>query len=198
MKEIFTDIYNKVLNFFQNSKEEQENSKATACNRLKLVLMQDRVHLDPFIMQKMREEMINILNKYLEIDNEALDLNLAGEGDSVALMFNIPVIRAKSNEEIEEYEKAMKEKLAEEVATEEKSEEKSDTDENIEEKEDNTEKASDNIESKEDIEIVESNDEEKTENSSEVSENNDNETFEDNVEVVSKNKKSSKKTENEE
>lgn len=198
MKEIFTDIYNKVLNFFQNSKEEQENSKATACNRLKLVLMQDRVHLDPFIMQKMREEMINILNKYLEIDNEALDLNLAGEGDSVALMFNIPVIRAKSNEEIEEYEKAMKEKLAEEVATEEKSEEKSDTDENIEEKEDNTEKASDNIESKEDIEIVEANDEEKTENSSEVSKNNDNETFEDNVEVVSKNKKSSKKTENEE
>ena len=122
MKEIFADIYNKVLNFFQSSKEE-ENSKETACNRLKLVLMQDRVHMDPFIMQKMREEMIEILNKYLEIDNDSLDLNLAGEGDAVALMFNIPVIRAKSTEEIEEYEKALKEKLAQEAKEEVEEEE---------------------------------------------------------------------------
>lgn len=189
MKEIFTDIYNKVLTFFQNTKEEQENSKATACNRLKLVLMQDRVHLDPFIMQKMREEMINILNKYLEIDNEALDLNLAGEGDSVALMFNIPVIRAKSNEEIEEYEKAMKEKLAQEAEQEEA--------ENVENEEEseNQEETSEEAEDAENIEIVEENQEDTQE---EISENSDENIEETNQkEQVEKNKKSTKKEENE-
>ena len=190
MKEIFTDIYNKVLNFFQNTKEEQDNSKATACNRLKLVLMQDRVHLDPFIMQKMREEMINILNKYLEIVNEALDLNLAGEGDSIALMFNIPVIRAKSNEEIEEYEKAMKEKLVQEQNDDEENKSEESSEDNAE---NNTEENSENeeiAEENEAIEIVE-----ETENS----ENNEEEVkTEENTEENLKNKKSSKKAENEE
>lgn len=190
MKEIFTDIYNKVLNFFQNTKEEQDNSKATACNRLKLVLMQDRVHLDPFIMQKMREEMINILNKYLEIDNEALDLNLAGEGDSVALMFNIPVIRAKSNEEIEEYEKAMKEKLVQEQNDDEENKSEESSEDNAE---NNTEENSENkeiAEGNETIEIIE-----ETENSENIEEE---VKTEENTEENLKNKKSSKKSENEE
>lgn len=194
MKEIFTDIYNKVLNFFQNTKEEQDNSKATACNRLKLVLMQDRVHLDPFIMQKMREEMINILNKYLEIDNEALDLNLAGEGDSVALMFNIPVIRAKSNEEIEEYEKAMKEKLVQEQNDDEENKSEESSEDNAEDNaENNTEENSENkdiAKENETIEIVE-----ETENSENIEEE---VKTEENTEENLKNKKSSKKAENEE
>lgn len=195
MKEIFTDIYNKVLNFFQNTKEEQENSKATACNRLKLVLMQDRVHLDPFIMQKMREEMINILNKYLEIDNEALDLNLAGEGDSVALMFNIPVIRAKSNEEIEEYEKAMKEKLAQEAEQEDVEDAENEEDGESEEASENLEETSEEAENTENIEIVEENQEDTQE---EISENSDENIEETNQkEQVEKNKKSTKKEENE-
>ena len=194
MKEIFTDIYNKVLNFFQNTKEEQDNSKATACNRLKLVLMQDRVHLDPFIMQKMREEMINILNKYHEIDNEALDLNLAGEGDSVALMFNIPVIRAKSNEEIEEYEKAMKEKLVQEQNDDEENKSEESSEDNAEDNaENNTEENSENkdiAKENETIEIVE-----ETENSENIEEE---VKTEENTEENLKNKKSSKKAENEE
>ena len=189
MKEIFADIYNKVLNFFQSSKEE-ENSKETACNRLKLVLMQDRVHMDPFIMQKMREEMIEILNKYLEIDNDALDLNLAGEGDSVALMFNIPVIRAKSTEEIEEYEKALKEKLAQEAqeeATEEESEETEETSETEEEQQEQENEES----QEEEPQTGEEEQEEVTQDSEE-----DAQEEEKQEEPVKKEKKSSKKSEN--
>ena len=100
MKDIFSEFYKKVLSFF-NQEQKEENSKDTACNRLKLVLMQDRAKMEPALMEKMREEMIEVISKYVEIDKEALDLNLEAEGESFALMLNIPVLRAKTREEIE-------------------------------------------------------------------------------------------------
>lgn len=100
MKDIFNGLYKKVLGFFQN--EKGENTKETATNRLKLVLLHDRTNLDTITMQKMREQLIGVISKYIEIDQEALDLNLEGEGGSVALMLNIPVIKARTKEEIEE------------------------------------------------------------------------------------------------
>ena len=100
MKDIFSELYKKVLSFFNNEVKE-ENSKDTACNRLKLVLMQDRAKMEPALMEKMREEMIEVISKYVEIDKEALDLNLEAEGESFALMLNIPVLRAKTREEVE-------------------------------------------------------------------------------------------------
>lgn len=100
MKDIISEFYKKVLGFFNNEVKE-ENSKDTACNRLKLVLMQDRAKMEPALMEKMREEMINVISKYVEIDKEALDLNLEAEGESFALMLNIPVLRAKTREEVE-------------------------------------------------------------------------------------------------
>ena len=100
MKDIFSELYKKVLSFF-NQDQKEENSKDTACNRLKLVLMQDRAKMEPALMEKMREEMIAVISKYVEIDQEALDLNLEAEGESFALMLNIPVLRAKTREEVE-------------------------------------------------------------------------------------------------
>lgn len=107
MKDIFSELYKKVLSFF-NQEQKEENSKDTACNRLKLVLMQDRAKMEPALMEKMREEMIEVISKYVEIDKDALDLNLEAEGDSFALMLNIPVLRAKTREEIEAAEGIVK------------------------------------------------------------------------------------------
>ncbi len=104
MKEnIFSNFYTKVLNFF-TSRNEEDSARSTASNRLKLVLMQDRSNLDGATMQKMREQLISVISKYIEIDTEALDLNLEGDGEEIALMLNIPVIRARTMEEIEEIE----------------------------------------------------------------------------------------------
>lgn len=113
---ILASLYNKVLGFFrQTEQEEVESAKDTACNRLRVVLMQDRTNLTPELMDRMRKEMVELLSKYVEMDKEALDLSLEQDGDQVALMLSIPVIRAKDEEEI-------KAALAEEEA--EKSEEK--------------------------------------------------------------------------
>ena len=100
---IFTDIYNTVAKFFRQSDEPVigEASKAVAANRLKLVLMQDRTNLTPKVLEQMRGEMIDLLSKYLEMDKDMLELNFEQEGDQVALMLSIPVIRAKDEDEIE-------------------------------------------------------------------------------------------------
>lgn len=71
------------------------NSKDDACNRLKLVLMHDRSKLDPGTMEKMRDELMDVISRYVEIDKEALDLNLESEANTIALIANIPILRSK-------------------------------------------------------------------------------------------------------
>lgn len=108
---LFTDIYNTVAKFFRPQEEQGDASKSVATNRLKLVLMQDRTNLTPRILEQMRGELIDLLSRYVELDKELLELNFEHEGDQVALMLSIPVIRAKDEEEIEATLKAEAEKL---------------------------------------------------------------------------------------
>lgn len=100
---LFTDFYNTVAKFFRPQEEQLDSdpSKSVATNRLKLVLMQDRTNLTPKVLEQMRGEMIELLSKYLEMDKDLLELNFEQEGDQVALMLSIPVIRAKDEDEIE-------------------------------------------------------------------------------------------------
>lgn len=136
MKEIFTDLYNKVLGFFrQTEPETAETAKETACNRLRVVLMQDRTNLTPELMERMRREMVDLLSKYVEMDKEALELNLEQDGDQVALMLSIPVIRAKDEEEI----KAALEAEEKEITSENEQEIESDEEETIEDEKDSDE-----------------------------------------------------------
>lgn len=143
---ILASLYNKVLGFFrQTEQEEVESAKDTACNRLRVVLMQDRTNLTPELMDRMRKEMVELLSKYVEMDKEALDLSLEQDGDQVALMLSIPVIRAKDEEEI-------KAALAEEEA--EKSEEKDEEPDEEVNEDDSDEETDEDLD--EEIEICES------------------------------------------
>ena len=103
MKDIFQDLFNKVFGFFRQA-EKEENAKDTAINRLRVVLMQDRTNLTPELLEKMRGELIELLSKYVEMDKDALELNFEQEGNQMALMLSIPVLRAKDEDEIEETE----------------------------------------------------------------------------------------------
>lgn len=126
---LFTDIYNTVARFFRSQDEHVEDpSKSVAQNRLKLVLMQDRTNLTPKVLEQMRGEMIDLLSKYLEMDKDLLELNFEQDGNQVALMLSIPVIRAKDEEEIE----AALNKSSDEEA-EESEEDESESSEELEE-----------------------------------------------------------------
>ena len=107
MKTLFSELYNKFLEIFQI--EKSENTSTDATNRLKVILMHDRTKLDPLIMSKMREELIEVFSKYVVINKEELEIDLGNNGDAAALMLNIPIIRAKTEEELEELRKKLQE-----------------------------------------------------------------------------------------
>ncbi len=98
---IFDNIYNKVVGFFRQA-EVEDSAKDVARSRLKVVLMQDRTNINPALLERMRKDLVKLLTKYLELDDDALELNLEQDGDQMALMLSIPVIRAKDEDEIEE------------------------------------------------------------------------------------------------
>lgn len=165
MKDLFANLYNKVLSFFhQTETAEGEASKNVACNRLKLVLMQDRTNLSPAIMDRMRHELIDLLSKYLELDRELLDLNFEQEDEQMALMLSIPVIRAKDEEEIQAILKLEDEAKVQESDEEiEEEEEENDDSEIAEDSENNEEPQSETNNDEND----ESQEEQKTEEDSE-------------------------------
>ena len=136
---IFAELYNKLLGFFRQA-EQEESAKDVACNRLRVVLMQDRTNLTPQLLERMRGELVELLSKYLEMDKEALELNLDQEGEQMALMLSIPVIRAKDEEEIEKA-LAEAEKAKEESETEDEEDVPDDETPEDETSEDETEKA---------------------------------------------------------
>lgn len=168
MKDLFANLYNKVLSFFhQTETAEGEASKNVACNRLKLVLMQDRTNLSPAIMDRMRHELIDLLSKYLELDRELLDLNFEQEDEQMALMLSIPVIRAKDEDEIQAIlkleDEAKVQESDEEIDEDSEEEEENDDSEIAEDSENNEEPQSETNNDKND----ESQEEQKTEEDSE-------------------------------
>lgn len=158
---LLKEICNKVLSLFKQTEKEEENAKDVACNRLRVVLMQDRTNLTPELLQRMRRELVELLSKYVEMDKDALELNFDQEGDQMALMLSIPVIRAKDEKEIEEALKAVDE--AEESDEDLESEEDDDSEEEKEEEtssDDEGNDSEDNQENSEDVEKTEETSEE--------------------------------------
>lgn len=70
---------------------ETMSSKDIAKERLRLVLVHDRSSSSPELLSALKEELIRVIREYLDIDEEALVVDLANEDDSVALIANIPV-----------------------------------------------------------------------------------------------------------
>lgn len=88
-----------MMEFF-NKLFPKSKSKDIAKDRLKLVLMGDR-GVSPEILDKIKEEIIGVLSKYMEIENNELDFKIANteneDGTALvpALVANIPIRRVK-------------------------------------------------------------------------------------------------------
>lgn len=78
-----------------------KDARTEASKRLKLVLMHDRTQLSPAMLETMRDELVEVISKYVEIDKSALDLCLESESNTIALVANIPVIRARGGDKAE-------------------------------------------------------------------------------------------------
>jgi len=66
-----------------------------AKERLRLVLVHDRASISPAMLNKLKEELIKVISKYMEIDEAALEVSLCQDERDVALVANIPVMKMK-------------------------------------------------------------------------------------------------------
>ena len=92
-----------MLDFITKFFKREETSKTLAKERLRLVLMSDRVSLAPDIFDEMKLEMLAVIRRYLDIDERALDMHFENLERQFALLANIPVLKVRSAEEIRAY-----------------------------------------------------------------------------------------------
>lgn len=70
---------------------ESSGSKNVAKERLRLVLVHDRAGVSPQLLQTLEGELIKVISNYLDIDEQALEVNLETNDNQVALVASIPV-----------------------------------------------------------------------------------------------------------
>ncbi|MGE5371477.1 MAG: cell division topological specificity factor MinE [Solirubrobacterales bacterium] len=74
---------------------DRSGSKVMAKERLRLVLVHDRVNVAPQLLEALKEDLIRVIRDYIEIDEEALEVNFSNLDNTVALVANIPVLKLK-------------------------------------------------------------------------------------------------------
>ncbi len=127
-------MFENVINFFKKiGKKDQieAKSKDTAKERLHLVLMQDRANVSADFLDMMRQEIIEVIKKYIDVDEKDIDVRLTnktnedGTTGAPALYANIPIagIREEMKKE-KNIEKETEEKKQENVKKEDNTIEK--------------------------------------------------------------------------
>ena len=79
-------MFESIMKFLRKmtKKEEQTlKSKDAAKERLHLVLMQDRANVSADFLDLMKQEIIEVIKKYIDIDESAMDVRLTNKGEPV-------------------------------------------------------------------------------------------------------------------
>ncbi len=170
-------MFENIISFFkkigkkEENKQSQENSKNAAKERLHLVLMQDRANVSADFLELMKQEIIDVIKKYIEIDEKEIDVRLTnkenedGTNGAPALYANIPILNIKNDsrkidkkdieqikeenlEEVKEDTKKenikIEEKIQEEHIIQEEQHSEENEQENISEQKDETEQITEN------------------------------------------------------
>jgi cell division topological specificity factor len=69
----------------------RKRSANSAKERLQLVLIHDRTDLTPGQLESLKDELIEIISHYVEIDSSAVTINLAQDGREQRLLADIPL-----------------------------------------------------------------------------------------------------------
>ena len=95
-------MFDNIINFFKKfSKETKKESKDMAKERLHLVLMQDRANVSADFLEMMKQEIIEVIKKYIDVDENSIDVKLTnkvnadGTTGAPALYANIPIVSMK-------------------------------------------------------------------------------------------------------
>lgn len=145
-------MFERIMKFLKNKTKKEEQtlkSKDAAKERLHLVLMQDRANVSADFLDLMKQEIIEVIKKYIDIDEAAMDVKLTnkenndGTNGIPALYANIPILNIKdegrlntnvepdiksNQEEVTQIEEVQEEPIVE--SQEQKQEEKKEVEQN--------------------------------------------------------------------
>lgn len=140
-------MFENILNFFKkfgkNENKEPSGSKNKAKERLHLVLMQDRANVSADFLEMMKQEIIDVIKKYIEVEENEIDVRLTNEvkedgtTGAPSLYANIPILNIRNDMKKEVVEEKKEEEnknleLNKEKGNEEKEDKKEDKVENEE------------------------------------------------------------------
>lgn len=138
---MFENIGKLLKKFGKNKKEESKN---TAKERLHLVLAQDRANISADFLEMMKQEIIEVIKKYIDIDEKAIDVRMTnkqsedGTVGAPSLYANIPIVTIKSEARKLEGKVVKEDNVNENVQKEEIKQDKLEEDEQIKKEEEIT------------------------------------------------------------
>ena len=156
-------MFENVINFFKGlGKNKNDNkSKDAAKERLHLVLMQDRANISADFLALMKQEIIEVIKKYIDVDENSIDVRLTNKSNddgttgAPVLYANIPIVSVKEEAKEEarkiQKENAKQEENKESIEDNEVNEEK----EEIDDKDDNEETTGEQKEEEKAQEVIE-------------------------------------------
>lgn len=135
-------MFENMMKFFKKLNKKNEkvitNSRDAAKERLHLVLMQDRANVSADFLELMKQEIIEVIKKYIDVDEAAIDVRLTnkenedGTNGAPALYANIPILNIKNEAKKVEKSKDKQEEVADEPEKEKKEQEDVKSEEAIE------------------------------------------------------------------
>lgn len=81
-------------NFFNRLTGRQPPSKQVAKDRLKLVLIHDRTDVSPAVLEQLKDELIAVISKFVDIDRDGVDIKLTQEQTESRLVADIPLLKS--------------------------------------------------------------------------------------------------------
>lgn len=73
----------------------KNNSAAKAKERLQLLLIHDRTNLPPGMMDDLKDELIEVISRHMDVDRSAVRIEMAHEGRTQRLLADIPLKPAR-------------------------------------------------------------------------------------------------------
>ena len=68
------------------------SSREVAKERLQLVLVQDRMKMSPAMLDRMKDELITVISRYVEIDADGVEVTFTQSKRESRLVADIPVV----------------------------------------------------------------------------------------------------------
>ena len=162
-------MFENIAKFFKKlvkSETKDTPSKDTAKERLHLVLMQDRANVSADFLELMKQEIIEVIKKYIEVEETAIDVRLTnevaedGSKGAPSLYANIPIVNIKNGIKNENADSKNEDKKQE--VKENKEDKKEEKQETVKESKDNKKE-----ENKEEIKEIKKEEADKVEEKSE-------------------------------